>query len=197
VRRAGCTVGMGSWGGGRNPANPSEAHAKPMRRLCEAPANNTLLLPDPHAIPTLLTRSGVALGGFVRGSSPPSWQSSPGSSPSRITHHASPFPFPYWPPPTLSCKTVAKQMALESKPLFHPEVLRQQVRAFTLPERAVDWQPKLQHWAGLITSDRADGFKETALLSIVGRKSGDVLRYGADVPGREAFGVRPACWRCR
>jgi hypothetical protein len=26
-------------------------------------------------------------------------------------------------------------MALESKPLFHPEVLRQQVRAFSLPER--------------------------------------------------------------
>ena len=33
-------------------------------------------------------------------------------------------------------------MALESKPLFQPEVLRQQVRAFTLPERVVDWQPK-------------------------------------------------------
>ena len=26
------------------------------------------------------------------------------------------------------------------------------------------WQPKLQHWAELITSGRADGFKETALL---------------------------------
>ena len=26
------------------------------------------------------------------------------------------------------------------------------------------WQPKLQHWAGLITSGRADAFKETALL---------------------------------
>jgi hypothetical protein len=25
-------------------------------------------------------------------------------------------------------------MALESKPLFHPEVLRQQVRSFNLPE---------------------------------------------------------------
>ena len=55
-------------------------------------------------------------------------------------------------------------MALESKPLFHPEVLRQQVRAFNLPERARDWQPKLQHWAGLIASGRADDFKETALL---------------------------------
>ena len=55
-------------------------------------------------------------------------------------------------------------MALESKPLFHPEVLRQQVRAFNLPERAGEWQPKLQHWAGLIASGRADDFKETALL---------------------------------
>ena len=55
-------------------------------------------------------------------------------------------------------------MALESKPLFHQEVLRKQVRTFALPERVVDWQPKLQHWAGLITSGRADDFKETALL---------------------------------
>src|ERR1019366_6443489 len=55
-------------------------------------------------------------------------------------------------------------MALESKPLFHPEVLRQQVRAFNLPERVADWQPKLQHWAGLIASGRADDFKKTALL---------------------------------
>src|ERR1017187_1315815 len=55
-------------------------------------------------------------------------------------------------------------MALESKPLFHPEVLRQQVRAFTLSERVEDCQPKLQEWARLIASGRADNFKETALL---------------------------------
>jgi hypothetical protein len=55
-------------------------------------------------------------------------------------------------------------MAVESKPLFHPEVLRQQVRSFNLPEQTGAWQPKLQHWAGLITSGRADHFKETALL---------------------------------
>jgi hypothetical protein len=34
---------------------------------------------------------------------------------------------------------VPRQMALESKPLLHPEVLRQQVRAFNLPERVGDW----------------------------------------------------------
>ena len=55
-------------------------------------------------------------------------------------------------------------MALESKPLFHPEVIRQQVRAFNLPERVVDCQPKLQRWAGLIASGRADDLKETELL---------------------------------
>jgi hypothetical protein len=55
-------------------------------------------------------------------------------------------------------------MALESKPLFHPEVLRQQVRSFVLPEQTAAWQPKLQHWADLIASGRADAFKESELL---------------------------------
>ena len=59
---------------------------------------------------------------------------------------------------------VPRQMAVESKPLFHPEVLRQQVRSFNLPEQTAAWQPKFQHWADLITSGRADHFKETALL---------------------------------
>ena len=59
---------------------------------------------------------------------------------------------------------VPRQMPLESKPLFNPEVLRQQVRLFNLPEQVVIWRPKLQHCAGLITSGRAAGFKETALL---------------------------------
>jgi hypothetical protein len=55
-------------------------------------------------------------------------------------------------------------MAVESKPLFHPEVLRQQVRSFNLPDQTAVWQPKLQHWAGLITSGQADEFKESELL---------------------------------
>ncbi len=46
--------------------------------------------------------------------------------------------------------SVPRQMALESKPLFHPEVLRQQVRSFLLPEQTAAWQPKLEHWAELI-----------------------------------------------
>ena len=55
-------------------------------------------------------------------------------------------------------------MAVESKPRFHPEVMRQQVRAYNLPKHARAWQPKLQHRATLIASGRADEFKETALL---------------------------------
>ena len=34
----------------------------------------------------------------------------------------------------------------------------------TCPSIRAAWQPKLQHWAGLIASGRADDFKETALL---------------------------------
>ena len=55
-------------------------------------------------------------------------------------------------------------MAIESKPLFHPEVIRQHVRSFKLPERVEGLKPKLQHWADLIASGRADDFKETDLL---------------------------------
>jgi hypothetical protein len=55
-------------------------------------------------------------------------------------------------------------MAVESKPLFHPEVLRQQVRSFVFSEQTVACQPKLHHWAGLITSGSADTFKESELL---------------------------------
>jgi hypothetical protein len=55
-------------------------------------------------------------------------------------------------------------MALESKPLFHPEVIRQHVRAFSVPDYVAAVQPKLEHWADLIASGQADELKETALL---------------------------------
>ena len=55
-------------------------------------------------------------------------------------------------------------MAVESKPLFHPEVLRLQVRSFNLPDQTAVWQPKLQHWAGLVASGGADELTETTLL---------------------------------
>ena len=57
-------------------------------------------------------------------------------------------------------------MAVETKPLFNPEVVRQQVHAFTLPESVAAAHERLQHWADLIASGKADTFKETALLEI-------------------------------
>jgi hypothetical protein len=55
-------------------------------------------------------------------------------------------------------------MAVETKPLFNPELVRQQVHAFTPPDAVETVQPRLQHWADLIASGKADTFKETALL---------------------------------
>ncbi|WP_397383697.1 Eco57I restriction-modification methylase domain-containing protein, partial [Prosthecobacter sp.] len=55
-------------------------------------------------------------------------------------------------------------MAVETKPLFNPDLIRQQVHIFTLPESVGAAQPRLQHWADLIASGKADTFKETALL---------------------------------
>ena len=55
-------------------------------------------------------------------------------------------------------------MTVESKPLFHREVLRQEVRSLYLPDQTGARQPKLQHWADFIDSGRAVAFKETVLL---------------------------------
>src|SRR6266700_3331608 len=62
-------------------------------------------------------------------------------------------------------------MAVESKPPFHPEVIRQHVRSFELPERVKGLTPRLQHWAELIASGRADDFKETDLFSVVAARA--------------------------
>jgi len=40
-------------------------------------------------------------------------------------------------------------------------------------------------------------FYATVRFSILESKSGELFWCGADVPAREAFGVRPACWRYR
>lgn len=55
-------------------------------------------------------------------------------------------------------------MPLEAKPLFRPDVPRTHVSAFTLPERLAAEAPKLTHWAELISSRRADSFKEQEIL---------------------------------
>ena len=55
-------------------------------------------------------------------------------------------------------------MAIETKPIFNPELIRQQSRNFAMPEASENARPRLQHWADLIASGKADTFKETALL---------------------------------
>lgn len=55
-------------------------------------------------------------------------------------------------------------MAVESKPLFHPEVVRQHLGMFTLPESVAEFFPKLSLWADLIASGKADKLNEKELL---------------------------------
>jgi methylase of polypeptide subunit release factors len=55
-------------------------------------------------------------------------------------------------------------MAVESKPLFHPEVVRQHLSMFTLPEAVALSLPKLALWAELISSGKADKLNEKELL---------------------------------
>ena len=47
-------------------------------------------------------------------------------------------------------------MPVEAKPLLRPDVLRSHVSAFDLPPRVADCRPKLQHWAKLLSTGRAD-----------------------------------------
>lgn len=55
-------------------------------------------------------------------------------------------------------------MAVETKPLFSPELLRKAAHTFAMPSAAEAARPRLKHWADLISSGKADTFKETALL---------------------------------
>ncbi|MCF7733026.1 MAG: hypothetical protein K9N23_15160 [Akkermansiaceae bacterium] len=55
-------------------------------------------------------------------------------------------------------------MPVESKPLFHPEVIRQRLLHFGRPPVVEDSRQRLRHWADLIASGRADALKETDLL---------------------------------
>lgn len=55
-------------------------------------------------------------------------------------------------------------MAVESKPLFHPDTVREHLRSFVLPASVESAKPRLRYWAELIASGKADTFKETALL---------------------------------
>lgn len=78
-------------------------------------------------------------------------------------------------------------MPLSLKPLFDPEIVRQRLLAFTLPDSVDVARPRLQHWADLIASGKADAHKETALLpDFITDIFGQLLGYtGPAGPGDE------------
>jgi hypothetical protein len=53
---------------------------------------------------------------------------------------------------------------VERKPLFRPDVLREHVAPFQLPDRTAAIRPKIDHWADLIATGRADKLNEKELL---------------------------------
>ncbi|HEY7545148.1 MAG TPA: hypothetical protein VID27_09710, partial [Blastocatellia bacterium] len=57
-------------------------------------------------------------------------------------------------------------MPIVNKPLFRAEVLRPHLLSFQLPERAIAFRAKLDGWAELFASGRADSLKERELLPL-------------------------------
>lgn len=55
-------------------------------------------------------------------------------------------------------------MPVEAKPLFRPDVLRPYLKSFRLPERIEKERQKLAHWGEMLSTGRADAFKEQELL---------------------------------
>ncbi|MCX6855626.1 MAG: N-6 DNA methylase [Verrucomicrobia bacterium] len=79
-------------------------------------------------------------------------------------------------------------MAVETKPLFSPELVRQHVHHFTLPDSVETARPRLQHWADLIASGKADTFKETALLpEFLTDIFGQLLGYSGPAGAGDSF----------
>jgi hypothetical protein len=67
-----------------------------------------------------------------------------------------------WPPISRNPNPVP--VPLEAKPLFRPDVLRTHLANFAVPDRVESFTPKLGHWAELLSSRRADTFKEQEIL---------------------------------
>ena len=55
-------------------------------------------------------------------------------------------------------------MPAEAKPLFRPDVLRTHLATFALPSLVDAFRPKLDHWADLLASGKANAFKEQEIL---------------------------------
>lgn len=79
-------------------------------------------------------------------------------------------------------------MPVEAKPLFRPDVLRPQLAAFQLPERAKDIREVLGRWASLLGSVQADILKEQELLpDFLSDIFCDVLGYTRAVDNADAY----------
>ena len=79
-------------------------------------------------------------------------------------------------------------MSVETKPLFQPEVIRQQLRSFVLPESVAGSLPRLKHWAEFISSGRADAFKETEILpGFIGDIFENLLGYSGPAGASDFF----------
>jgi hypothetical protein len=65
-------------------------------------------------------------------------------------------------------------MPVEAKPLFRPDVLRPHLQAFVLPASLPDSKAILAKWATMLSTGRADKFKEQELLPdfLTGRTTG-------------------------
>lgn len=79
-------------------------------------------------------------------------------------------------------------MAVETKPLFSPEIIRQQLAQFRLPDAVESVRPSLRHWADLIASGKADEFNEVSLLpDFISDFFDRLLGYTGPASGGPAF----------
>ena len=79
-------------------------------------------------------------------------------------------------------------MPTETKPLFNPEVVRQQVHVFTLPDAVAAARARLTHWAEFIVSGKADKLTEKQLLpDFITDIFGQLLGYTGPAAAGEAF----------
>jgi hypothetical protein len=77
---------------------------------------------------------------------------------------------------------------VERKPLFRPYVLREHVAAFDLPRHVAAFREKLDDWADLIASGKADKLNEKELLpDFLTDFFGTLLGYLGPVGGSERY----------
>lgn len=83
-------------------------------------------------------------------------------------------------------------MPVEVVPLFRPDIVRQYLAGFTIPDAALALQARLEDWSALLATSHGAAYKETELLA-------DFLTHvfigglGYTPPG----GAGTRCWTIR